>query len=83
MFYPGFPGFAQGEERTRMAFGDNYDRLTKLKAKCDPENLLHSISKEANRHELIEVAGPMPDVSGRGRRVSDRRRYCIPTRGQG
>jgi FAD/FMN-containing dehydrogenase len=41
-FYPGFPGFVQGEERTRMAYGDNVDRLADLKAEYDPENLLHS-----------------------------------------
>jgi FAD/FMN-containing dehydrogenase len=41
-FYPGFPGFVAGEERSRMAYGDNYDRLADLKAEYDPENLLHS-----------------------------------------
>ena len=41
-FYPGFPGFATGEERARMAYGDNLDRLAELKAEYDPENLLHS-----------------------------------------
>lgn len=41
-FYPGFPGFVDGEERARMAYGDNLDRLADLKAEYDPENLLHS-----------------------------------------
>lgn len=41
-FYPGFPGFATGEERARMAYGDNLDRLADLKAEYDPENLLHN-----------------------------------------
>jgi len=41
-FYPGFPGFATGEERARMAYGDNLDRLAELKAEYDPENLLNS-----------------------------------------
>jgi FAD/FMN-containing dehydrogenase len=41
-FYPGFPGFVTGEERSRMAYGDNLPRLAELKAEYDPENLLHS-----------------------------------------
>ncbi|MFC5367026.1 FAD-binding oxidoreductase [Salinirubrum litoreum] len=41
-FYPGFPGFVTGEERARMAYGENYDRLAELKAEYDPQNLLHS-----------------------------------------
>jgi FAD/FMN-containing dehydrogenase len=41
-FYPGFPGFVVGEERARMAYGDNLDRLAELKAEYDPQNLLHS-----------------------------------------
>jgi FAD/FMN-containing dehydrogenase len=41
-FYPGFPGFVTGEERARMAYGDNLARLAELKAEYDPENLLHS-----------------------------------------
>ena len=40
--YPGFPGFVTGEERARMAYGENLDRLADLKAEYDPENLLHS-----------------------------------------
>jgi FAD/FMN-containing dehydrogenase len=41
-FYPGFPGFVEGAERSRMAYGDNLGRLAELKAAYDPENLLHS-----------------------------------------
>lgn len=41
-FYPGFPGFVEGSERSRMAYGENLDRLAQLKAEYDPENLLHS-----------------------------------------
>jgi FAD/FMN-containing dehydrogenase len=41
-FYPGFPGFVTGEERARMAYGENLDRLADLKAAYDPENLLAS-----------------------------------------
>jgi FAD/FMN-containing dehydrogenase len=41
-FYPGFPGFVTGEERSRMAYGDNLARLADLKAAYDPENLLRS-----------------------------------------
>jgi FAD/FMN-containing dehydrogenase len=37
-FYPGFPGFVAGEERARMAYDDNHDRLAALKAEYDPEN---------------------------------------------
>jgi FAD/FMN-containing dehydrogenase len=40
--YSGFPGFVTGEERARMAYGENLDRLADLKAEYDPENLLHS-----------------------------------------
>jgi FAD/FMN-containing dehydrogenase len=41
-FYPGFPGFVSSDERSRMAYGENVDRLADLKAEYDPENLLHS-----------------------------------------
>jgi FAD/FMN-containing dehydrogenase len=41
-FYPGFPGFVTGEERARMAYGDNVARLAELKTEYDPENLLRS-----------------------------------------
>jgi FAD/FMN-containing dehydrogenase len=41
-FYPGFPGFVTGEERARMAYGDNLARLAELKAAYDPTNLLRS-----------------------------------------
>ncbi|MWG34249.1 FAD-binding oxidoreductase [Halomarina oriensis] len=40
--YPGFPGPVDAEERGRMAYGENYDRLAALKATYDPENLLRS-----------------------------------------
>jgi FAD/FMN-containing dehydrogenase len=36
-----YPGFVSGEERARMAYGANLDRLSALKAEYDPENLLH------------------------------------------
>ncbi|WP_247000906.1 FAD-binding oxidoreductase [Halosolutus gelatinilyticus] len=36
-FYPGFPGFVEGEERARMAYGDNYDRLAAIAAEYDPD----------------------------------------------
>jgi FAD/FMN-containing dehydrogenase len=29
----------EGQERVRASYGDNYDRLTQIKAKYDPENL--------------------------------------------
>ena len=32
----------EGEQRIRAAFGENYDRLTMLKAKYDPENVFRS-----------------------------------------
>ncbi|WP_152041921.1 FAD-binding oxidoreductase [Salinigranum salinum] len=41
-FYPGFPGFVSGEERSQMAYGDNLARLAELKTEYDPENLLRS-----------------------------------------
>ena len=46
-FYPGFPGFVEGAERARMAYGDNHNRLTEIKAKCDPENVFrHNLNVE-------------------------------------
>ena len=41
-FYPGFPGFASGDDRARMAYGPNLPRLVDLKSEYDPDNLLHS-----------------------------------------
>jgi FAD/FMN-containing dehydrogenase len=29
----------EGEDRVRIAYGANYDRLARIKAKFDPENL--------------------------------------------
>jgi FAD/FMN-containing dehydrogenase len=29
----------EGQERVRASYGDNYDRLTQIKAKYDPDNL--------------------------------------------
>lgn len=38
--YLNFPGFGEEKERLlRAAYGDNYDRLARLKAKYDPANL--------------------------------------------
>lgn len=39
-FYPGFPGFVDGEERDRMTYGDNYDRVHALATRYDPAGLL-------------------------------------------
>jgi hypothetical protein len=40
--YLGVPGPVEGEERTRMAYGEHVDRLAGLKAEWDPENLFRS-----------------------------------------
>ena len=39
-FYAGFPGFVAEDERARMVYGDNYDRLASIAAEYDPENRL-------------------------------------------
>ena len=31
----------EGQERVRASYRDNYDRLAKIKAKYDPDNLFH------------------------------------------
>lgn len=37
--YPNFPGFGEeGNELVQSAYGKNYERLTKIKAKYDPDN---------------------------------------------
>ncbi len=37
--YPNFPGFAEeGNELVQSAYGKNYERLSKIKAKYDPDN---------------------------------------------
>lgn len=37
--YPNFMMDDEGESRLRATYGDNYERLRKIKAKYDPENL--------------------------------------------
>ncbi|EMA39042.1 FAD-binding oxidoreductase [Halococcus hamelinensis] len=41
-FYAGFPGFVDPDERLRMVYGDNYDRLASVVEEYDPENRLGS-----------------------------------------
>jgi len=31
----------EGDERVQASYGPNYERLTKLKAKYDPDNFFH------------------------------------------
>ena len=40
--YVNFSGFGEeGEDLVRAAYGDNYERLAKIKAKYDPDNFFH------------------------------------------
>jgi FAD/FMN-containing dehydrogenase len=36
-----FLGEGEGADRVRASYGDNYDRLTQIKATYDPTNLFH------------------------------------------
>lgn len=56
VFSPGFPGFVEGEERARMAYGATLDPLAGLKAEYDPGNLLRSNPNVA----LARAAGSDP-----------------------
>jgi hypothetical protein len=40
--YVNFLNAEEGDERTRAAYGKNYDRLLEIKAKWDPENFFHT-----------------------------------------
>ena len=37
--YLNFPGHGEDDDLTRKAFGENYARLARIKAKYDPQNL--------------------------------------------
>jgi FAD/FMN-containing dehydrogenase len=39
--YVNFMMADEGQERVRATYGDNYDRLAKIKAEYDPENVFH------------------------------------------
>ena len=39
-FYAAFPGFVTEDERARMIYGDNYERLASVAAEYDPDHLL-------------------------------------------
>lgn len=43
-FYPGFPGFVEGEDRVRMTYGDNADGVHALATRYDPAGLLGASS---------------------------------------
>jgi FAD/FMN-containing dehydrogenase len=40
--YVNFLNADEGEDRTRVAYGKNYDRLLEIKARWDPENFFHT-----------------------------------------
>lgn len=46
----------EGDDRIRAAYGDNYERLTELKARCDPDNFFRH-TQNIPPAELAHVAG--------------------------
>ena len=56
----------EGQERVRTAYRDNHDRLARIKATYDPDNLFHvNLRNAARRIGGLPVPGSTPPAPAR------------------